>query len=36
MNWILHRMYFEAFRRDGWPVKKAYEEAIRLASEALK
>lgn len=36
MNWILYRMYFDAFRRDGWSLKKAHEEAIQLALEALK
>jgi hypothetical protein len=28
-------MYFMAMLRDGWPIKKAYEEAITLTLEAL-
>ncbi len=36
MNWILHRMYFMAMLRDGWPIKKAYEEAIALTLERLE
>jgi hypothetical protein len=29
-------MYFMAMLRDGWPIKKAYEEAIALTLERLE
>mgnify|MGYP003108515227 CR=1 FL=1 len=33
MNWAIHRAYYIDLLKKGWPLKKAYDEAIRLSVE---
>ena len=33
VNWAIHRAYYIDLLKKGWPLKKAYDEAIRLSVE---